>query len=157
MVVRFWFFIRISNRKWRCRCATLKCSLDGNERCGSNESNLLLRSDDLERLMRGAGSGGFNLGTGLVAFGNVPRLNALSPRSRAVPIMVCRQLQNTTAFRQDRSKSSVSKTQELQFVNRTHCFGMNSCPRLSDSGGGGVYWCGGGWRCKISPGVASKT
>ena len=40
---------------------------------------LLLRSDDLERLVRGAGSGGFNLGTGLVAFGNVPRLSAYPP------------------------------------------------------------------------------
>ena len=28
-LVRFWYFIRISNRKWRCRCAALKCSIDG--------------------------------------------------------------------------------------------------------------------------------
>ena len=40
---------------------------------------LPLRSDDLERLLRGAWSGGFNLGTGLVAFGNVPRLSAYPP------------------------------------------------------------------------------
>ena len=40
---------------------------------------LLLRSDDVERLLRGAWAGGFNLGTGLVAFGNVPRLSAYPP------------------------------------------------------------------------------
>ena len=40
---------------------------------------LLLRSDDFERLVRGTWSGGFNLGAGLVAFGNASRLSAYSP------------------------------------------------------------------------------
>ena len=35
-----------------------------------------VRSDDLKRLERGTESGGFNLGTGLVVFDNVPRLRA---------------------------------------------------------------------------------
>ena len=46
-----------------------------------------VRSDDLERLVRGAGSGGFNLGTGLVVFDNVPRSSAYPPRPRTAPIM----------------------------------------------------------------------
>jgi hypothetical protein len=77
----------------------LKSSLDDNKRCGSNESNLLLRSDDLERLMRGAGSGGFNLGTGLVAFGNVPRLSAYPPDPAPGRSWTCSQLRNATGGR----------------------------------------------------------
>ena len=46
---------------------------------------LRLRRDDLERQVRGAVSGGINLGTGLVTFGNVPRLNAYPPRPCAAP------------------------------------------------------------------------
>ena len=44
--------------------------------CAPSYDLLLLRSDDLERLVRGAGSDGFKLGTGLVVFDNVPRLRA---------------------------------------------------------------------------------
>ncbi len=55
---------------------------------------LLLRSDDLERLLRGAWSGGFNLGTGLVAFGNVPRLSAYPPDPAPHSYHVRRQLRN---------------------------------------------------------------
>ena len=84
-------FRRFSRPIVNCRyCSTYSASRQRGSapvgHCNHLVGLLLRRSDDLERLLRGAWSGGFNLGTVLVVFDNVPRLRARSPRPHAAQL-----------------------------------------------------------------------
>ena len=93
---------------------------------GSTYDLLLLRSDDLERLVRGAGSGGFNLGTGLVVFDNVPRLSAYPPVPAPRWLWACNhRLRNTTSGRMrvcDEPVDNVDMSGAHRKASRSWCF-----------------------------------